>query len=131
MPTATRPGEWDEITSLIVENDTMRADRRFGELPIGNLLRLSAQLDRFTLRRHYGFFRAQYPDLFGHDLEAEMSVFHNLTDHSGSLGCAWNAGWGRTCCSASKGATCTAMTLDEFGLRTARLSGSVHVTVHF
>ena len=124
-------GEWDEITSLIVENDTMRADRRFGELPIGNLLRLSAQLDRFTLRRHYGFFRAQYPDLFGHDLEAEMSVFHNLTDHSGSLGLRLERGMGPNLLLGIEGRYLYGDDLDEFGLRTARLSGSVHVTVHF
>ena len=124
-------GEWNEITGLIVETDTAREEGRFGGLPTGNLLRLSAQLNQFTLRRHYGFLRAQHPGLFGHDLAAEMTVFHNLADHSGSLGLRLDRGLGPNLLLGVEGRYLYGEGLDEFALRTARLSGSIHVTIHF
>ena len=124
-------GEWNEITGLIVETDTAREQGRFGGLPTGNLLRLSAQLNQFTLRRHYGFLRAQHPGLFGHDLAAEMTVFHNLADHSGSLGLRLDRGLGPNLLLGVEGRYLYGEGLDEFALRTARLSGSIHVTIHF
>ena len=124
-------GEWNEITGLIVETNTAREQGRFGGLPTGNLLRLSAQLNQFTLRRHYGFLRAQHPGLFGHDLAAEMTVFHNLADHSGSLGLRLDRGLGPNLLLGVEGRYLYGEGLDEFALRTARLSGSIHVTIHF
>ena len=123
--------EWDEITGLIVENDTARREERFGELPTGNLLRLSAQLDQFTLRRHYGFFRAQHPALFGRDLTAEMTVFHNLSDHSGSVGLRLEHGMGPRLLLGIEGRHLYGDDLDELALHTGRSSGSIYVTVHF
>ena len=124
-------GEWDEITGLIVENDTVRRENRFGELSTGNLLRLSAQLNQLMLRRHYGFLRAQYPDLFGLDLAAEVTVLHSLVDHSGSLGLRLERGLGPNLLLGVEGRHLYGENLDEFALRTGRLSGSIHVTVHF
>ena len=124
-------GEWHEITGLIVENDTARREKRFGELPTGNLLRLSAQLNQLMLRRHYGFLRAQYPDLFGLDLAAEVTVLHSLADHSGSLGLRLERGLGPNLLLGVEGRNLYGEELDEFALRTGRLSGSIHVTVHF
>lgn len=124
-------GEWDEMTALIVKNDTARREVRFGELPTGNLLGLSAQLNQFTLRRHYGFLRAQHPDLFGLDLVAETTVFHNLEDHSGSLGLRLEHGLGPDLLLGFEGRHLYGGGLDEFGLRTAKLSGSIYVTVYF
>ena len=123
--------EWDEITNLIVENDEARTDERFGELATGNLLRLGSRLDRFTLRRHYGFLRMQHPDLSGDNVAAEMAVFHNLADHSGSLGLRLERELGPNLLLGVEARHLYADDLDEYGLRTARLSGSVHVTVHF
>lgn len=124
-------GEWDEITDLVAENDAAREEGRFGELPAGNLLRLSARLGRFTLRRHYGFFRAQHPGLFGRNLVAEATVFHNLADHSGSIGLRLEYGVNSNLLLGVEGRRLYGGDLDEFGLRTARTSGSMYVTVHF
>ena len=124
-------GEWDEITGLIVENDTVRREKRFGEFPAGNLLRLSAQLNQLTLRRHYGFLRAQYPDLFGLDLAAEVTVLHNLADHSGSMGLRLERGLSSTLLLGVEGRYLYGDDLDEFALRTGRSSGSIYITVHF
>ena len=124
-------GEWDEIAGLIAENDANRRAGRFGGLPTGNLLRLSGQLDPFTLRRHYGLLRAHHPRLFGRDLAAEATVFHSLADHSGSVGLRLEHGMGPNLVLGVEGRYLYGDGLDEFGLRTARLAGSVHVTVHF
>ena len=124
-------GEWNGITSLIVENDTARAEGRLGELPTGNLLRLGAQINQFTLRRHYGFLRAQRPDLFDRNLAAEMTVFHNLADHSGSVGLRLERELSPNLLLGAEGRYLYGEGLDEFALRTARLSGSIHVTIHF
>ena len=124
-------GEWDEITGLIAENDANRRAGRFGGLPDGNLLRLNGQLGRFTLRRHYGLLRAHHPRLFGLDLAAEMNVFHGLADRSGSVGLRLERGMGPNLVVGIEGRYLYGEGLDEFALRTARLSGSVHVTVHF
>ena len=124
--------EWDAITGLIVENGANREAGRFGGLPTGNLLRLGAQLDRFTLRRHYGLLRAHHPNLFGHrDLSAEATVFHNLTDHSGSVGLRLERELGPNLLLGIEGRRLYGGGLDEFALRTARLSGSIYVTVNF
>ena len=124
-------GEWDEITGLIAGNDANRRAGRFGGLPEGNLLRLGGQLGRFTLRRHYGLLRAHHPRLFGLDLAAEMNVFHGLADRSGSVGLRLERGMGPSLVVGVEGRYLYGDDLDEFALRTARLSGSVHVTVHF
>ena len=124
-------GEWDGITGLIAENDANRRAGRFGGLPDGNLLQLNGQLGRFTLRRHYGVLRAHHPRLFGLDLAAEMTVFHGLADHSGSVGLRLERGVGPNLVVGVEGRYLYGDDLDEFALRTARLSGSVHVTVHF
>ena len=124
-------GEWGEITGLIAGNDANRRAGRFGGLPEGNLLRLGGQLDRFTLRRHYGLLRAHHPRLFGLDLAAEMNVFHGLADRSGSVGLRLERGMGPNLVVGLEGRYLYGDGLDEFALRTARLSGSVHVTVHF
>ena len=86
---------------------------------------------QFTLRRHYGFLRAQHPGLFGHDLAAEMTVFHNLADHSGSMGLRLDRGLGPNLLLGVEGRYRYGEGLDEFALRTARLSGSIHITIHF
>ena len=124
-------GEWDEITGLIAGNDANRRAGRFGGLPEGNLLRLGGQLGRFTLRRHYGLLRAHHPRLFGLDLAAEMNVFHGLADRSGSVGLRLERGMGPNLVVGVEGRYLYGDDLDEFALRTARLSGSVHLTVHF
>ena len=124
-------GEWDEITGLIAGNDANRRAGRFSGLPEGNLLRLNGQLDRFTLRRHYGVLRAHHPRLFGLDLAAEMNVFHGLADRSGSVGLRLERGMGPNLVVGVEGRYLYGDDLDEFALRTARLSGSVHLTVHF
>ena len=124
-------GEWDEITGLIAENDANRRAGRFGGLPAGNLLRLGGRLNRFTLRRHYGVLRAHHPGLFGLDLAAEMNVFHGLADHSGSMGLRLERGMGPNLVVGLEGRYLYGEDPDEFALRTARLSGSVHVTVRF
>ena len=124
-------GEWGEIAGLIAGNDANRRAGRFGGLPEGNLLRLGGQLDRFTLRRHYGLLRAHHPRLFGLDLAAEMNVFHGLADRSGSVGLRLERGMGPNLVVGLEGRYLYGDGLDEFALRTARLSGSVHVTVHF
>ena len=124
-------GEWDEITGLIAENDANRRVGRFGGLPAGNLLRLNGQLGQFTLRRHYGVLRAHHPGLFGLDLAAEMNVFHGLADHSGSMGLRLERGMGPNLVVGLEGRYLYGEDPDEFALRTARLSGSVHVTVRF
>ena len=124
-------GEWDEIRDLIVANDTAREEGRFGELPGGNLLALGARLRQFTLRRHYGFLRAQHPALFETDLVAEMTIFHNLADHSGSMGWRLERETGPNLLLGVEGRVLYGGDLDEFGLRTARLSGSFYATVSF
>ena len=124
--------EWDAITGLIVENGANREAGRFGGLPTGNLLRLTARLDRFTLRRHYGLLRAHHPHLFGHrDLSAEATVFHSLTDHSGSVGLRLERALGPNLLLGVEGRRLYGGGLDEFALRTARLSGSIYVTANF
>ena len=123
--------EWDEIAGLIVDNDEARMDERFGELATGNLLRLGTRLERFTLRRHYGFLRMQHPELAGDSLAAEMAVFHNLVDHSGSLGLRLEHELGPNLLLGVEARHLYADDLDEYGLRTGKMSGSVHVTVYF
>ena len=124
-------GEWEDVTGLIVENDAARRDGRFGALPTGNLLMLSAQLDRFTLRRRYGFARAQHPDLLGCGLAAALTVFHGLEDHSGAIGLRLERAMGPDLVLGVEGRHLYGEETDEFALRTAKLSGSVYVTVHF
>ena len=123
--------EWGEITGLIADNDGNRSDERLRERATGNLLRLSGQLRRLTLRRHYGFFRAQHPDLFGRDLAAAMTVFHNLADRTGSVGMRLEREMGPNVFLGVEGRWLYGDDLDEFALRTAKLSGSVHVTINF
>ena len=124
-------GEWGEISDLIVENDRNRAEERLRETATGNLLWLSADLHQLTLRRNYGFFRAQHPDLFGRDLAAAMLVLHNLTDHSGRLSLRLEREIGPNLFLGVEGRYFYGNHLDEFALRTSRLAGSVHVTVNF
>ena len=124
-------GEWDEVTGLIADNDGNRDDERLRELATGNLLRLSGHLRRATLRRHYAFFRAQHPGLFGLDLAAEMTVLHNLEDRTGSKGLRLEREMGQDVFLGVEGRWRYGGDLDEFALRTGRLSGSVHVTVNF
>ena len=124
-------GEWDEITGLIAENDANRRAGRFGGLPGGNLLRLNRQLGRFTLRRHYGVFRAHHPGLFGLDLAAEMTVFHGLADHGGSVGLRLERGMGPNLVLGVEGRRLYGEDPDEFASRTGKTTGSVYVTVHF
>ena len=123
--------EWGEVTGLIADNDGNRADERLRERATGNLLRLSGRLRRLTLRRHYGFFRAQHPSLFGRDLAAELTVFHNLADRTGSLGLRLERDMGPDVFLGVEGRWLYGDDLDEFALRTGKLSGSVHVTVNF
>ena len=124
-------GEWGDISDLIVENHGNRTDERLRERATRNLLWLSAELHYFTLRRHYGFFRAQHPGLFGHDVAAAMLVLHNLADHSGSLGLRVEREISPNLFIGVEGRYFYGDDLDEFALRTSRLSGSIHVTVHF
>ena len=123
--------EWDEVTGLIADNDGNRTDVRLRESATGNLLRLNGHLRRLALRRHYGFFRAQHPGLFGRDLAAEMTVFHNLADRTGSLGLRLEREMGPNVFLGVEGRWLYGDDLDEFALRTGKLSGSVHVTVNF
>ena len=124
--------EWGGIAGLIAGNDANREAGRFGALPTGNLLRLGARLDRFTLRRHYGLLRAHHPALFGHrDLSAEATVFHSLADHSGSVGLRLERELGPNLLLGIEGRRLYGEGLDEFALRTARLSGSIYVTANF
>ena len=124
-------GEWNEIARLIAGNDAARREGRLGELPTGNLLLLGAELGRSTLRRHYGFLRAHIPDLTGRDLTAEANVLHGLADHSGSLGLRLEYGMTPHLLLGVEGRRRYGGRLDEFGLRTGRLSGSVYLTVNF
>lgn len=123
--------EWDEVAALIVENDTALREERFGELPVGNLLRLNAQLGRVTLRRHYGFLRAQHPNLFGRDLVAELTVLQSLADHSRSMAIRLERAMSPNLLLGVEGRRLHGDEMDEFGLRAAKVSGSVYVTVHF
>ena len=123
--------EWGEITDLIADNDRNRSDGRLSERATGNLLRMSGQLRRFTLRRHYGFFRAHHPGLFGRDLAAAMTVFHSLADRSGSMGLRLEHEVGPDVVLGVEGRWLYGDDLDEFALRTGELSGSVHLTINF
>ena len=123
--------EWDEITALIVENDAARKEGRFGQLPTGNLLRLGAQLNQFTLRRHYGFLRAQHPDFLGRDLAAEMTVLHSLAYHSGSVAFRLEREMDANLLLGVEVRYPYGDELDEFALRSSGWSGSIHVTAHF
>ena len=123
--------EWDEVTGLIADNDGSRDDERLREIATGNLLRLSGHLRRLTLRRHYGFFRARHPGLFGHDLAAEVTVLHNLADRTGSVGLRLEREMGPDVFLGIEGRRLYGDDLDEFALRTGKLSGSVHVTINF
>ena len=123
--------EWGGITGLIADNDGNRDDERLRERATGNLLRLSGHLRLLTLRRHYGFFRAQHPGLFGRDLAAELTVLHNLADRTGSLGMRLEREMGPDVFLGVAGHWRYGDDLDEFALRTGRLSGSVHITVNF
>ena len=123
--------EWGEVTGLIAANDRNRNEERLREIATGNLLWLSGHLRRLTLRRHYGFFRAQHPGLFGRDVGAEMTVFHNLADRTGSLGLRLEREMGPNVFLGVEGRWLYGGDLDEFALRTGKLSGSVHVTINF
>ncbi|MCY4348715.1 MAG: hypothetical protein OXC25_02545 [Thiotrichales bacterium] len=123
--------EWGEITGLIADNDRIRDDERRRESATGNLLRLSGHLRRLTLRRHYGFFRAQHPGLFGRALAAELTVLHNLADRTGSLGLRLERETAPDVFLGVEGRWLYGDDLDEFALRPGELSGSVHVTVNF
>ena len=60
-----------------------------------------------------------------------MTVFHNLADHSGSMGLRLDRGLGPNLLLGVEGRYRYGEGLDEFALRTGRLSGSIHVTIHF
>ena len=124
-------GEWEEIAGLIATNAGNRSDARLRESATGHLLWLTGQLDRFTLRRRYAFFRAQHPGLFGRDVAGAMIVFHNLADHSGSLSLRLERAMGPNLFLGIEGRRLYGGGLDEFALRTPRLTGSVHLTVNF
>ena len=123
--------EWREITGLIADNDELRDDELRGENAAGNLLRLSGHLRRLTLRRHYGFFRAQHPGLFGRDLVAELTVLHGLAERTGSLGLRLEREMAPDVFLGVEGRWRYGDDLDEFALRPGERSGSVHVTVNF
>ena len=123
--------EWGEVTGLIADNDGNRDEERLRGSATGNLLRLSGHLRRLTLRRHYGFFRARHPGPFGRDLAAEMTVFHSLTDRTGSLGLRLEREMGADVLLGVEGRWFYGGELDEFALRTGKLSGSVHVTINY
>ena len=124
-------GEWREITDLVAENRALREEGRSGGLPLGNLLRLGARLDRFTLRRHYAFLRAQHPRLLGGALAVEVTALHNLADHGGALGLRVEHEYGPNLLFGIEGRRLYGKGMDEFALRTVKLSGSVYVTVNF
>ena len=124
-------GEWREITDLIAENGALREEGRSGGLPLGNLLRLGARLDRFTLRRHYAFLRVQHPGLLDGVLAAEATAFHNLADHGGALGLRVEHEHGPNLLFGVQGRYLYGKGMDEFALRAVKLSGSVYVTVNF
>ena len=124
-------GEWREITDLIAENGALREEERSGGLPLGNLLRLGARLDRFTLRRHYAFLRVQHPGLLDGALAAEATAFHNLSDHGGALGLRVEHEYGPNLLLGIQGRYLYGKGMDEFALRTVKLSGSVYATVSF
>lgn len=123
--------EWGEITGLIADNDGSRTDARLRERATGNLLRLSGHLRRLTLRRHYGFFRAYHPGMFGRGIAAEMTVLHNLEDRTGNLGLRLEREMGPDVFLGLEGRWRYGDDLDEFALRTGKLSGSVHLTINF
>ena len=123
--------EWNEITGLIVESGLDRSDERFRPPAAGNLLRLSAHFARYTMRRHYAFFRAHHPGPFGHDLALELTALHGLADHSGSMGLRLEREVGPNLLLGAEGRWRYGGGLDEFALRTNRLSGSVHLTIYF
>ena len=123
--------EWDEVTGLIATNDGNRDNERLRGLATGNLLLLSGHLRRLTLRRHYGFFRAHHSDLFGGNLAAEMTLLHNLADRTGSMGLRLEREMGPNVMLGVEGRWLYGGGLDEFALRTARRSGSVHLTITF
>ena len=60
-----------------------------------------------------------------------MTVFHSLADHSGSLGLRLEREMGPNVFLGFEGRWLYGDDLDEFALRTPRLTGSVHLTVHF
>ena len=124
-------GEWGEIVGLIVESDTARGDERFGKLAAGNLLRMSAQFARLTMRRHYGFLRVHHPDLFGRDLALGMTMLHGLEDHSGSLGLRLEHELSPSLLLGVEARWLYGGDLDEFAMRPTGLSGSIHVTAYF
>ena len=124
-------GEWREITGLIAENGALREDGRFGGLPLGNLRRLGARLDQYTLRRHYAFLRAQHPALLDGALAAEATAFHNLADHGGALGLRLEHEYGPNLLFGVQGRCLYGKGMDEFALRAVKLSGSVYATVSF
>ena len=124
-------GEWREIIDLVAENGALREEGRSGGLPLGNLLRLGARLDRFTLRRHYAFLRAQHPGLLDGALAVEATAFHNLADHGGALGLRVEHEYGPKLLLGIQGRYLYGKGMDEFALRTVKLSGSVYATVHF
>ena len=123
--------EWDEITGLVFENDAARRAGRLEALATGNLLRLSAKLDRFTLRRHYGFLRAHHPGLFGDDVAVELTALHGLAGHSGSMGLRLEREVGPNLLLGVESRYRYGGHFDEFVLRAARLSGSVYATIHY
>lgn len=123
--------EWDEILRRIDENDRARRAGSFGALPAGNLLRLNALLDHYTLRRHYAFLRALRPRLFDRALSAELTLLHNLADRSGSLGLHFEHEAGRGLSIGLSGRCRYGGGRDEFGLRAGRLQGAVSLALHF
>ena len=106
--------EWGEITGLIVENDEVRMDERFASLPPATFCGSgpgSTDSREAALR----VLRMQHPELSGDSLAAEMTVLHNLADHSGSLACAWSTSWVRICCWAPRRAICMPTTSTSTG----------------
>lgn len=124
-------GEWREITDLIAGNGALLEEGRFGRLPLGNLQQLGARLDRFTLRRHYAFLRAQHPGLFDGALAVEATAFHNLADHGGALGLRVEHEYDPKLLLGIQGRYLYGKGMDEFALRTVKLSGTVYATVNF
>ena len=60
-----------------------------------------------------------------------MTVFHNLADRTGSLGLRLEREMGPNVFLGVEGRWRYGDDLDEFALRTGKLSGSVHVTINF
>lgn len=122
--------EWRNIAQLINTNAVNLAQGRSGDMPKNNLLSLNSALRHSVIRQHYGFVRGYHPDPFGFGMSTESTVFHNLQDQSGVASLRLEYAAKPSLLLGAYISTNYGNDMDEFRLRSNKLTSTLYVALY-